>query len=139
MARPPIRNQQCHRLRELFYSRSHDAVIRVCVSAGSVIETHEHAVDFKECRNKRYRVFTVTATTMPFQKSLWTGQPYGRQTIRLKNIERGEVVSPIGCIASKVSGFTWQRPMRVIVARSIFFTLLEVQKQSSSNECHCRN
>jgi hypothetical protein len=36
----------------------------------------------------------------------------------LKNIERGELVSPVGCIASKVSGFTWQRPMRVIVARS---------------------
>jgi hypothetical protein len=62
-------------------------------------------------------------TTMPFQKSLWIGQSYARRTFGLKNIERGEVVSPIGCIASKVSGFTWQRPMRVIVARSIFFTL----------------
>jgi hypothetical protein len=25
-----------------FYSRSHDAVIRVCDAAGAVIETHEH-------------------------------------------------------------------------------------------------
>jgi hypothetical protein len=25
------------------YNRSHDAVIRVCDSAGNVIETHEHA------------------------------------------------------------------------------------------------
>jgi hypothetical protein len=31
-----------------FFSRSHDAVIRVYDSAGNVIETHEHAGDFKE-------------------------------------------------------------------------------------------
>ena len=31
-----------------FYSRSHRAVIRVYDSAGTVIETHEHAGDFKE-------------------------------------------------------------------------------------------
>jgi len=31
-----------------FYSRSYDAVIRVCDEAGNVIETHEHAGDFKE-------------------------------------------------------------------------------------------
>jgi hypothetical protein len=31
-----------------FFSRSHDAVIRVYDEAGSVIETHEHAGDFKE-------------------------------------------------------------------------------------------
>ncbi len=30
-----------------FYSRSHDAVIRV-YDAGNVIETHEHKGDFKE-------------------------------------------------------------------------------------------
>jgi hypothetical protein len=30
------------------YSRSHDAVIRVYDAAGNVIETHEHAGDFKE-------------------------------------------------------------------------------------------
>ena len=30
------------------YSRSHDAVIRVYDEAGAVIETHEHAGDFKE-------------------------------------------------------------------------------------------
>jgi hypothetical protein len=29
-------------------SRSHDAVIRVYDAAGNVIETHEHAVDFRE-------------------------------------------------------------------------------------------
>jgi len=29
-------------------SRSHDAVIRVYDIAGNVIETHEHAGDFKE-------------------------------------------------------------------------------------------
>jgi hypothetical protein len=29
-------------------SRSHDAVIRVYDDAGSVIETHDHADDFKE-------------------------------------------------------------------------------------------
>jgi hypothetical protein len=31
-----------------FYSRSHDAVIRVFDAAGNVIETHEHTGDFKE-------------------------------------------------------------------------------------------
>jgi hypothetical protein len=31
-----------------FYSRSHDAVIRVYDEAGTVIETHEHAGEFKE-------------------------------------------------------------------------------------------
>jgi hypothetical protein len=31
-----------------FSSRSHDAVIRVYGAAGNVIETHEHAGDFKE-------------------------------------------------------------------------------------------
>jgi hypothetical protein len=31
-----------------FYSRSHDAVIRVYDDTGCVIETHEHAGDFKE-------------------------------------------------------------------------------------------
>ena len=32
------------------YSRSHDAVIRVYDAAGNVIETHEHAGEFKEWR-----------------------------------------------------------------------------------------
>ncbi len=31
-----------------FFSRSHDAVIRVYDSAGNVIETHAHAGDFRE-------------------------------------------------------------------------------------------
>jgi hypothetical protein len=31
-----------------FRSRSHDAVIRVYDAAGNVIETHEHAGDFKQ-------------------------------------------------------------------------------------------
>jgi hypothetical protein len=31
-----------------FYSRSHNAMIRVYDAAGNVIETHEHAGDFKE-------------------------------------------------------------------------------------------
>jgi hypothetical protein len=30
-----------------FYSRSHDAVIRVYDATGNVIETHEHAGEFK--------------------------------------------------------------------------------------------
>jgi hypothetical protein len=32
----------------MHHSRSHDAVIRVFDEAGNVIETHEHAGDFKE-------------------------------------------------------------------------------------------
>ena len=31
-----------------FYSRSHDAVIRVYDETGNVLETHEHKGDFKE-------------------------------------------------------------------------------------------
>jgi hypothetical protein len=31
-----------------FYSRSHDAVIRVYDDAGNVMETHEHKGDFRE-------------------------------------------------------------------------------------------
>ena len=31
-----------------FYSRSHNAVIRVCDAPGNVIETHEHKGDFRE-------------------------------------------------------------------------------------------
>jgi hypothetical protein len=31
-----------------FFSRSHDAVIRVYDETGNVIETHEHGGDFKE-------------------------------------------------------------------------------------------
>jgi hypothetical protein len=31
-----------------FFSRSHDAVIRVYDEVGNVIETHEHTGDFKE-------------------------------------------------------------------------------------------
>jgi hypothetical protein len=33
----------------MFYSRSHDALIRVYEDTGNVIETHEHAGEFKEC------------------------------------------------------------------------------------------
>jgi hypothetical protein len=31
-----------------FYSRSHDAVIRIYDAGGNVIETYEHKVDFKD-------------------------------------------------------------------------------------------
>ena len=41
-----------------FFSRSHDAVIRVYDEAGDVIETHEHAGEFKE----PYRVKQKAAT-----------------------------------------------------------------------------
>jgi hypothetical protein len=34
-----------------FYSRSHDALIRVYDGAGNVIETHEHKGDFKRPRS----------------------------------------------------------------------------------------
>jgi hypothetical protein len=33
----------------MYRSRSHNAVVRVYDAAGNVIETHEHAGDFKEC------------------------------------------------------------------------------------------
>jgi hypothetical protein len=36
-----------------FGSRPHDAVIRVYDAAGNVIETHEHAGDFKEAVTKK--------------------------------------------------------------------------------------
>ena len=40
----------CHQRRDIakFRSRSHDAVIRVYDESSNVIETHEHAGDFKE-------------------------------------------------------------------------------------------
>jgi hypothetical protein len=38
-----------------FFSRSHDAVISVYDDAGNVIETHEHAGDFKEPYRSRLR------------------------------------------------------------------------------------
>jgi hypothetical protein len=38
----PERDQQRNRLREVLYTRSQDAVIRVYDPAGNVIETHEH-------------------------------------------------------------------------------------------------
>ena len=31
-----------------FFSRSHDAVIRICDDAGNVIQTYEHKGNFKE-------------------------------------------------------------------------------------------
>ena len=46
LARSPAGNRK--RI-ENSYSRSHDAVISVYDEAGNVIETHEHAGDFKEC------------------------------------------------------------------------------------------
>jgi hypothetical protein len=30
-----------------FFSRSHDAVVRICDEAGNLIETHQHAGEFK--------------------------------------------------------------------------------------------
>ena len=41
-------NQAHGNTKAKFYSRSRDAVIRVYDDAGKVIETHEHAGDFKE-------------------------------------------------------------------------------------------
>ena len=38
-----------------FYSRSHDAVIRFYDEAGNVIQTHEHAGDFKERSERNTR------------------------------------------------------------------------------------
>jgi hypothetical protein len=43
----PTQSRTQNRLREVF-SRSHQALIRVYDNAGNVIETHEHAGDFKE-------------------------------------------------------------------------------------------
>jgi hypothetical protein len=37
-----------------FYSRSHDAVIRVYDEVGNVIETHEQAGDFKEWESLQF-------------------------------------------------------------------------------------
>jgi hypothetical protein len=46
-----------------------------------------------------YRFTRLSDTNMPFQKSLWIGQ----RAVQGLGFERGEVVSPIGCIAGKVS------------------------------------
>jgi hypothetical protein len=47
-----------------FYSRSHDAVIRVHDEAGNVIETHEHKGDFKEGKNDRARIVLIAEWQM---------------------------------------------------------------------------
>jgi hypothetical protein len=44
---PVVRRAERNRVREVF-SHSHDAVIRIYDAAGNVIETYEHAGDFKE-------------------------------------------------------------------------------------------
>ena len=41
-------NRECNRVREVSRARSHDAVIRVYDDAGNLIETQEHAGDFKD-------------------------------------------------------------------------------------------
>jgi hypothetical protein len=43
-----------------FFSRSHDSVIRVYDDAGNVIETHEHAGDFKEWQALREKQKAAT-------------------------------------------------------------------------------
>jgi hypothetical protein len=43
-----LANRVIQLMHATFYSRSHDAVIRVYDEAGNVIETHEHAGEFKE-------------------------------------------------------------------------------------------
>ena len=51
------RNQQRNRVRPAL-SRSYDAVIRVYDETGNVIETHEHAGDFKECKRAKQKAAT---------------------------------------------------------------------------------
>ena len=46
-ARLWYRDSRCNQQRQV-YRRSHDAVIRVFDSAGTLIETHEHAGAFRE-------------------------------------------------------------------------------------------
>src|SRR5438067_11420578 len=53
-----------------FYSRSHDAVIRVYDEAGNVIETHEHAGDFKATDK-----FTSTSRPSRSRKMSHSHQP----------------------------------------------------------------
>ena len=48
LVRRAKRNQQCNFGYAEHRSRSHDAVIRVSDAAGNLIETPEHAGDFKE-------------------------------------------------------------------------------------------
>jgi hypothetical protein len=43
-----VYRSECNRLRDALQPISHDAVIRVYDEAGNVIETHEHAREFKE-------------------------------------------------------------------------------------------
>src|SRR5260370_22749727 len=53
----------------MHYSRSHSAVIRVYDNAGNVIETHEHAGEFKVCEareTKSRHAGDVTADCLSF-------------------------------------------------------------------------
>jgi hypothetical protein len=51
-----------------FYSRSHDAVIRVYDAAGSVIETHEHKGSVVE-RLRKFTSFRLLSSSLPIELS----------------------------------------------------------------------
>jgi len=52
-----------------FYSRSHDAVIRVDDEAGNVIATHEQAGDFRELHFS-FLFFLLCFHCLPFENKL---------------------------------------------------------------------
>ena len=70
----PLRKFGRHDKKRQFFSRSHDAVIRVYDEAGNVIETHEHTGDFKEpelIKSDGAAAWTfVTVATVPVARAL---------------------------------------------------------------------
>jgi len=63
-----------------FYSRSNDVVIRVYDAAGNVIETHEHAGDFREVGSNQRGAAAAQAacySAKSHQKPQDSGEPCG--------------------------------------------------------------
>jgi hypothetical protein len=59
-----------------FYSRSHDALIRVYDKAGNVIDTHEHAGDFKKPWQRRLRISNgLTLPSFRYADGFGRGKP----------------------------------------------------------------
>ena len=77
MVRPADCNRECNRGYAKFFSRSHDAVIRVYDDAGDVIETHERVGEFKvwyaleiaDCKlqNTRFSIAIRGLLGLPFR------------------------------------------------------------------------
>src|SRR5205809_2364282 len=89
-----------------FYSRSHDAVIRVHDEAGNVIDTHKHAGEFKPAETLTSALTMLTSTLRPLRcrKMLHSHQPQVVALIRLTANEERLRHGTLFQIAAKSTG-----------------------------------